>query len=57
MLDLRFFDELKRHRRLEDAPLADLQLWSKIITRSCENLYQTHGIWGFVFRLCSSKPK
>ena len=47
MPDLRFFDQVKRHRRHDDAPLVDLQLWSKIITRRCEKALSSSWDLGF----------
>ena len=37
MPDLVMFGTRGRDRRKEDKPQVDLQLWSKIITRRCEN--------------------
>ena len=47
MPGLRFFDQVKRHRRPADAPLVDLQLWSKIITRRCEKALSNSWDLGF----------
>ena len=47
MPDMRFFDKVKHHRRKEDAPLVDLQLWTKIITRRCEKALSNSWDLGF----------
>ena len=47
MPDMRIFDKVKRHRRKEDAPVVDLQLWTKIITRRCEKALSNSWDLGF----------
>ena len=47
MPDLKFLDKVKRHRRNGDAPLVDLSLWTKIITRRCEKALSNSWDLGF----------
>ena len=47
MPDMQTFDKVKRHRRHENAPLVDLQLWTKIISRRCEKALSNS--WGLGF--------
>ena len=57
MPDLRLFDQVKRHRRLADAPLVDLQLWSKLSLEDVKRPYRIHGIWASAFPICFSDRK
>ena len=47
MPDMQTFDKVKRHRRHDNAPLVDLQLWTKIISRRCENALSNSWDLGF----------
>ena len=47
MPDMQIFDKVKRHRRHENAPLVDLQLWTKIISRRCEKALSNSWDLGF----------
>ena len=47
MPDMQTFDKVKRHRRHENAPLVDLQLWTKIISRRCEKALSNSWDLGF----------
>ena len=47
MPDMQTFDKVKRHRRHENAPLVDLQLWTQIISRRCEKALSNSWDLGF----------
>ena len=47
MPDMQTFEKVKRHRRHENAPLVDLQLWTRIISRRCEKALSNSWDLGF----------